>query len=260
MNKKPIETKNAQCLISLIHFNPMKTFFLITVYCFLTFITYRIDAQQVLAISDTMKIRTEPLQAIVPRELPQEKQYVDLGPFYNFSLSEEIHGKPGNTIALQAGINYYNGVKFDVRGILQLASNVSYEKSHIHYPDKITGIPVNSYADSLCFLHSSAWESEKGRNVVEIYIHYANSEKRKLTLRNQEDVEDWWFHPEKSIFPTNAELAWEGSNERVKGLGHTLKLYRFTWVNPLPNLEITSIDLVSSMNDTGYMLYGISCL
>jgi len=238
----------------------MKLFSLIPVYCFVVFFSNNSNAQHVLTMEDTMKIRTKPLQAIVKRQIPAEKQYVDLGPFYNFSLSEEIHGKPGNTIPLKPGINYYNGVKFDVRGIVQLASNVSFEKSHIHYPEKITGIPVNYLADSLCFLHSSAWESEKGKDVVEINIHYANGETRKLTIRNQEDVEDWWFHPENSIFPANAELAWEGSNERVKGLGFILKLYRYTWVNPLPNVEITSIDLVSSMNDTGYMLYGISCL
>jgi len=238
----------------------MKLLHLIPVFCFSVALSYSTDAQQVLSKEDTMKIRIKPLHPIVQRLLPGEKQYVNLGSFYNFALSEEIHGKPGNTIPLNPGINDYNGVKFDARGIIQLASNVSYEKSHIHYPEKITGIPVNCIADSLCFLHSSAWVSEKGKEVVEIIIHYANNERRKITIRNQEDVEDWWFHPENSIFPAHAKLAWEGTNERVKDLGFTLKLYRYTWLNPLPGIEITSIDLVSSMNDTGYMLYGISCL
>jgi hypothetical protein len=180
--------------------------------------------------------------------------------FYNFALSEEIHGKPGNTIPLQPGINDYNGIKFDVRGIIQLASHVSFEKSHIEYPEEITGIPVNHKAKKLCFLHSSAWESLKGTEVVRIVVNYANNQKQIITMRNQLEVEDWWFNLEKSVFPSEAKLAWEGTNNRVKDLGCVLKLYRYTWKNPMPKVEILSIDLISSMNDTGYMLYGITCL
>jgi len=62
------------------------------------------------------------------------------------------------------------------------------------------------------------------------------------------------------VIPPGAVLAWEGSNERVKDQGMDLKLYHYTWENPMPEVEIASVDLVSSMNDTGYMLYGITCL
>jgi hypothetical protein len=73
-------------------------------------------------------------------------------------------------------------------------------------------------------------------------------------------VEDWWFNLTTSKFPPEAELAWKGMNERVKDLGCILQLYHFTWVNPMPNVEIPSIDMISSMNDTGYMLFGVTCL
>ena len=127
-------------------------------------------------ILNKMEIRTKPLKPIDKRQLPEEKKYVDLGPFYNFAISEEIHGKPGNTIPIPSGINDFNGVKFDVRGIIQLASKVSFEKSHIHYPEKITGIPVNIDCKKVVLLHSSAWESAKGTEVVEIVVHYANNQ------------------------------------------------------------------------------------
>ena len=207
-----------------------------------------------------MDIRTKPLKPIEKRQFPEEGKYVDLGSFYNFSLSEEIHGKPENTISIPSGINDFNGVSFDARGIIQLASKVSFEKTHIHYPEKISGIPVNCVAESLFFLHSSAWESEKGTDVVGIVVNYFNNEKRTITIKSRIEVEDWWFHIENSVFPEKAILAWEGSNARVKDLGFILRIYRYTWVNPLPEVEISSIDLISSMNDTGYMLYGITCL
>jgi hypothetical protein len=206
-----------------------------------------------------MEIRTKPLASIAKRQFPADPGFVDLGSFYNFSLSEEIHGKPGNMLPVPSGITDFNGVKFDARGVIQLASKVSYEKSHIHYPEKISGIPVNCLAHGLYFLHSSAWESKKGTEVAEIVVHYANKEKQTITIRYQEEVEDWWFHPENSIFPENAKLAWQGINSRVQDLGFVLKIYRYTWINPLPDVKIDSIDLISAMNETGYMLYGVTC-
>ncbi len=206
-----------------------------------------------------MELRTKPLLPIDKRQT-KEKRYVDLGSFYNFSLNEEIHGKPENTIPIPRGISDFNGLKFDTRGIIQLASKVSYEKSHIHYPKEILGIPVGRKADSLCFLHSSAWESPLGTDVVYIVVNYSNNQKQIITIKSRMEVEDWWFHSVNSTFPPKAKLAWEGSNNRVKDLGFVLKLYRYTWVNPTPDIEIKSIDLISSMNDTGYMLYAITCL
>lgn len=206
-----------------------------------------------------MELRTKPLLPIDKRQT-KEKRYVDLGPFYNFSLNEEIHGKPENTIPIPSGISDFNGVKFDTRGIIQLASKVSFEKSHIHYPKEILGIPVGRKAGSLCFLHSSAWESITGTDVVSIVVNYSNNQKQIITIKSRMEVEDWWFHPVNSTFPPKAELAWEGSNNRVKDLGFVLKLYHYTWINPMPEIEIKSIDLISSMNDTGYMLYAITCL
>jgi hypothetical protein len=205
-------------------------------------------------------MRLKPLNPIDIRQSPDEKKYVDLGAFYNFSLSEEIHGKPGNTIPIPSGINDFNGVKFDARGIIQLSSKVAYEKSHLHYPEKINRIAVDCMAKELCFLHSSAWDSAKGTEVVAIVVNYADNQKKIITIKYQIEVEDWWFNLENSVFPSNAELAWEGINDRVKDFGCVLKLYRYTWENPLPEVEIKSIDLVSAMNNTGYMLYGITCL
>jgi hypothetical protein len=154
-----------------------------------------------------MPIRTKPLHSICERQLPADPQYIDLGPFYNFAMSEEINGKPGNTIPLPAGVKDYKGVKFDVRGILQLESSVSYTKSNSCYPRAVSGIPVARLAESICFLHSSAWESKMGTEVVNVVFNYANNQIRTITLKNQIEIADWWFHLKFSIFPPSAQLA-----------------------------------------------------
>lgn len=212
------------------------------------------------AQTDSIEIRTKPLQAIEKRSPSADGRFVDLGPYYNFSLSEEIHCKPGNTISIPTGISDYKGVMVDSRGVIQLSSKVAFQNSHIEYPREIHGIIVNHRADSLCFLQSSAWASPMGTEVASIVVHYEDGQERIITIRYQVDVEDWWFNPDNSVIPPHARVAWEGSNERVEELGMSLKLYLYTWVNPLPELEIISIDLISSMNDTGYMLFGLTCL
>ena len=210
--------------------------------------------------ADTVKVRTKPLQAIEERAPTTDGRFVDLGPYYNFSLSEEIHGKPGNTIPIPSGISEFAGVRIDSRGIIQLSSKVAFQNSHIEYPGEIKGIVVNHRADSLCFLHSSAWASPTGAEVAKIVVHYEDGQQQVIPIRYRVDVEDWWFTPASSVIPPHARVAWEGSNNRVEEQGISLKLYLYTWVNPLPDLEITSIDLISSMNDTGYMLFGVTCL
>ena len=91
-------------------------------------------------------------------------------------------------------------------------------------------------------------------------VHYANDQKRTFTIRHKVEVADWWVDPEHSTSPPEAEIAWEGSNPRVEELGLVLKLYRYTSVDPMPGVKIKSIDLISAMNETGYMLFGITCL
>lgn len=205
-------------------------------------------------------MRNKSLKPIEIRQDSLDARYIDLGPFYNFALSEEIHGKPENTISLPTGIHDYKGVKFETRGVIQLASAVSLANSHLEYPKEIRGIPINQKAESLSFLHSSAWASPRGTDVVSIVVSYANGDKETIVIQNQIDVEDWWFHPENSVIPPKSKLAWEGSNKRVEDIGMSLKIFHFTWHNPKPDVKITSIDLISSMSDTGYMLYGLTCL
>jgi hypothetical protein len=212
------------------------------------------------AQADTVKIRTRPLHSLASREAAAGDRFVDLGPYYNFSLSEEIHGKPGNTIPIPAGIHLYDGIEIESRGVIQLSSKLAFMNSHLEYPREITGIAVHRHADSLCFLHSSAWASKTGTEVVRIVVHYEDGRKQTIPIRYQLEVEDWWFHPVNSMIPPNARVAWEGSNPRVEEQGISLKLYLYTWANPLPGLEISTIDLISSMNDTGYMLFGLTCL
>ncbi len=180
---------------------------------------------------------------------------LDLTAYFNFSLDDEIHHKPGNTLsALPKGIQDFDGVKFDVRGVVQLEGAISLEKTTLLYPRSITDIKVNLSCHAIHFLHSSAWNDDRGRCIGEYLVHYQNGEVANIPLVYGENVMDWWGQPnETGVMPV-----WTGENPRTKEIGFFLRVFKYSWKNPKPEIEITSIDLISKMVNSAPILLAIT--
>ena len=50
-----------------------------------------------------------------------------------------------------------------------------------------------------------------------------------------------------AALPTDATVAWEGTNDCVKRMGAEIRLFMSTWKNPKPSTAVASIDFVSEM-------------
>jgi hypothetical protein len=57
---------------------------------------------------------------------------------------------------------------------------------------------------------------------------------------------------------TGIILAWAGSNEAIKSQGEKVRVFKSTWLNPLPESEIQSIDYVSSMDNPAPFVIAIT--
>ncbi len=183
--------------------------------------------------------------AIEPRDIPA-RNLIDLSHFFNTSLDEDIHHKPGNDLrSLPRGVNIFAGVPFDVRGMIQLSGSISKEKTGIDFPSEVSGISINSAASKIHFLQSASWHEEDGARIGEYVVHYADGQKEVIPLQYQVNVVDWWFLPGDKM-PRNAAFAWRGDNQRTREQGYSIQLYRFTWANPHPEPPITNIDFVSA--------------
>jgi hypothetical protein len=80
-------------------------------------------------------------------------KFVDLSNFYNISLDEEIHHKPGNDLkSVPHGISEFAGTLFNLKGIIQLSGRISKEKTGYDYPAEVKGIIVNQKGEKLHFL------------------------------------------------------------------------------------------------------------
>jgi eukaryotic-like serine/threonine-protein kinase len=194
---------------------------------------------------------------------------IDLSAHYNASPRDDWHNPndPGNNLAsLPSGAQEIGGVRFDVRGIVQLASTFLAE-FRPDYPDTVTGIPIEQVAAKLHFLHGTGWstgepeEGERGVEIARYVIHYADGQTTEAPVRYAEDVRNWQFMPETDAMERGgAQPVWKGPQERWRESWSKagVRLYLKTWVNPRPNVRIESLDFVSTFTASAPFLLAIT--
>jgi hypothetical protein len=199
---------------------------------------------------------------VVPDRDPRASpSLVDLSGHYTAPLDNDWLVSTGvNLGSLPKGIQSLAGAKFDVRGVVQLASTellsqsvLSEEEKARQYPRSVRGIPVRLRAERSHFLQASAWGAGDGEKIGEYVVHYADGQQRSIPLLYQRSLIDWWVK-NATDKPSDAEIAWHGSHTRSR-----ISLFKYTWTNPLPHVAIDTIDFVSAMTRAAPFLVAITC-
>jgi hypothetical protein len=204
----------------------------------------------------------KPTQAIPARDPQAAANLIDLSAFYNAALTETWHNT-GNTTAqnhlgaLPRGIQEFGGVKFDVRGLIQLSGRDALSQLVVRFPKEVKNIKVDRLGQSIHFLHAAGWMSPDGTTIGNYVVHYANGETREIPIVYGRDVRDWWTQNNE---PAKAELntVWTGKNSMNPQTSPPQRLFKTTWKNPLPNVKIDSIDYRSTMTATAPFLVAIT--
>ncbi len=219
-----------------------------------------ISANAVMASPEPLEFRPkynrwELARMISPRSPQAQPEQVDLSRYFNAPLTEPWHSdRAGNTLTnLPEGVQELDGVTWDIRGIVQLAGRAeSYLEAA--YPRAVHGIRVGQRCQRLHFLQGAGWKAEDGTHIGNYVVHYADRERRVIPIIYGFDVRDWWVRPDEPIDPTGLQVAWQGSNTAYS----KLRLYQRAWLNPRPDVEITTIDFVSSLMDPAPFLLAIT--
>ena len=153
---------------------------------------------------------------------------------------------------LPAGISKLAGVKFNiyemptspVPQVLMLGGG----GIPGNLPAQITGIPVNSKADALFFLHAARMGTRMNDNdrrarktyvMFKYVVHYADGQTAEVPVRPEIDIENYAQKAPAAI--PGAQIAWtrpyENSDEQAVA-------YAKQWNNPRPEVEITAVDMV----------------
>ena len=186
-----------------------------------------------------------------PRDPQAPAQLLDLTQFYNAMLTQTWHGQPGavaNDLGnLPTGLQTFAGVQFDVRGIVQLKGKLN---SVTNYPAEVKGIPVRQKCQHLYFLHAAGVGrvADEGKQIGTYVIHYATSQMRlEVPIVYGQAVRDWHTQPGEPPSPPELKVAWTGENPSSQRAGRNIRLFLTSWTNLVPNVEIESVDFVSSV-------------
>lgn len=197
---------------------------------------------------------------IISRSDKATPDQVDLSDYYNASLDDDWFHHSGHDLHdVPKGLQIFGGVTFDVRGLVQIAGAKSLKVTGLALPEEIKGIKVNRKGQSVNFLHACGWQSEPGTTIGAYIIHYANGEVKEAPIVYHQNVRDWWIYAKEGhVTGEEAEEVWEGSNAATRRNGQKTQLIKYTWQNPLPGVEITTIDFTTTLEDPAPFLVAIT--
>ena len=190
-----------------------------------------------------------------PKATPNQ---INLVKYYNAMLTQSWHGGTNNDLAsLPRGLQTFDGVVFDIRGIIQLGGKSSSVKK---FPAEVKNIKINQKCKKLNFLHAVTMGTmaDDGKTVGSYIVHYATNRMRvDIPINYGEDVRDWHVLPkEKPGAATN--VAWSGTNANTFAEIRAVRLFKTTWTNVAPDVEIESVDFVSAMGTAAPFLVAIT--
>jgi hypothetical protein len=191
------------------------------------------------------------------RDSQAKKEEVDLTLYYNASLTESWHtaGIGHDLALLPRGIQTLAGVPFDIRGLIQIGS---VSRAGEKYPKELSGIAVGLACQRLHLLHAavSAYGTKEGTQIGSYIVRYANGQTREIPIVVGRDIADWFSQPNEAN--QKFVVAWTGTNESSRAQGRTIRLFKSTWENPIPEVTVNSIDFISSHEGAAPFLVAIT--
>ena len=192
---------------------------------------------------------------IPPRLAQTPAECIDLTEYYNAALLQTWHpGMPNNSLdVLPPGLLQLADVVYDVRGIIQL-SGTDLRKAGGHYPEQINGIKIGQRCRQLHFLHAAGWHSRDGTRIGSYVVHYTDGSEEVIPIIYGEDVRDWNGSNDMNSEVSHGTMVWSAINNA----GLHVRLFKTSWVNPMPEKEIASLDYISAMATAAPFLVAIT--
>lgn len=181
-------------------------------------------------------------------------QLIDLTDFYTANPDVDWRWSrfPGHDLsALPRGRQVFNGIEYDLRGIIQLSSALLKSRG-LKYPETVRGIRVQQFCHQLHFLHAADSGASAGDLVAKYVVHWNDGREATIPIRYAQEALPWDWESSAEIGDTR--VVWRGSNPA----GQSVRLYSTTWTNAHPDVAIATIDLASTMTRCGQFVVAIT--
>lgn len=182
---------------------------------------------------------------------------INLDEFYTGALDgvfrPELAGNEGDDDLnqLPKGVVTFHGVDFDIRGVVLLSVGTNAPNSWwgwLDHPTRVNGIQVGRKIRQLHVLQATVGNVKTSTPVGSYVLHFADGSEKELGIVYGEDLRDWWCggrgDPAEEV--THAQLAWSGTNPIAEQCRAQVRIFHRAYENPRPDVEVVSVDFVSS--------------
>ena len=133
----------------------------------------------------------------------------------------------------RAGHQMFDGIRFNVAGIIQLADGNDVTQTNNPYPASVEGIPVNRFCRRLHLLHGTVQNAGDQTVVANLVLHYSDGSTGKCDIIYGQQVYDWWFDGESNPpLAGNTKIAWVGKNPAATSKGYGIRVFKTSFINP----------------------------
>jgi len=186
-----------------------------------------------------------------PRDPKATPRLLDLTAYYNGVLTNGWQGFAGNDLgSLPTGIQRFDGIEFDIRGVIQLNG----AELPTVFTDHVSGIAVGQKCGRIHFLHAVSHDYKANTVQASYVMHYANGAVQEFQVLYGQHLADWWRDRGDASAPTKAAVAWTGQNAASKAYGMQLGLYHTAWENPLKDVKVSTITLAEPFSTGPFVL------
>jgi len=124
------------------------------------------------------------------------------------------------------------------------------------YPDRVA-VAVRRSFQRIHVLHGTTGAEWRGGEIALFVLHYAGGAVAEIPIRYGDHVRDSSVINDGSTNCPRARLAW-GADPSANPADARPRLYKATFLNPKPELEVVSLDYVSKVTRCGPFLLALT--
>ncbi len=181
--------------------------------------------------------------------------FVDLAAHGNDSLADGPGGSLNDLNLLPRGVQKMGDYYFRIGEMMAHVQSTRRPEM----PRAVKGIKVHAHGNRLRILHATQWVVEPGTMIGAYLIHYNDGSDERIPIVYGRNLVNWWSFPSVKDEPTEARVAWTGSNEST-GPDRSIKIRLFAtaWTNPHPEREVATLDMLSAGTDCDPFLVAVT--
>jgi hypothetical protein len=144
------------------------------------------------------------------------------------------------------GETNFDGVPFLMFGKIDL-TGLGRARDGEFQPARVGDIPVGHRATRVHLIHGASYDAPDGTPMASVLLRYENGETRHLFIRYGVHARNWYVEANEVVAELSdprSLVVWNGKT-RPDAAGKPTRLFKTTFDNPLPALEVRSIDLLS---------------